>query len=424
MRILILACAVLSGFASAQEFKAGFAKRDITPQKPMPMWGYGARHDALSVGVRDPLYAKCIVFDAGDKKLAVVTMDIGRGPTAVMITAIREAVVENGVAYVLISGSHTHHGPVIELLDAPEKGQGKFQDAVDYTMHLQVTLIDVIKEAASATQPAKIGWGSAAVAMNRNRHDKTDPKPIDTEMSVVRVDGANGTPIALLVNYHAHPTRLPADDLRYSAEWPGEMMKNVESKFGAPCMFVQGAAGDLTTQSTEETKTLEAFGAAIAGEALKINETITTAVPVAPSIKGIDNEFSYPTRSDISSPASQKLLKGAFFPELVNAFMTEMGDKQIHPQLTSILLNGEIFWVGVSGEYFCSHSLHLKERAEGVKVIFQGYCNGHHMYFPTIEGASQGGYGADASVSWVPLGAGEDIMDQALINLYKMQEKF
>jgi hypothetical protein len=35
----------------AGSFKAGFARRDITPTKPTPMWGYGARHDALSVGV-------------------------------------------------------------------------------------------------------------------------------------------------------------------------------------------------------------------------------------------------------------------------------------------------------------------------------------------------------------------------------------
>jgi len=410
--------------AVAQEFKAGTAKRDITPQKPTPMWGYGARHDALSQGVRDPLFAKCIIFETGAEKLAIVTMDIGRAPTAAMMTEIREAVKSSaGVNHVLISGSHTHHGPVIELLDEPGKGQGKFQDAVEYTKQLQSNIIDVIVEASKKTVPAKIGWAATNVDMNRNRHAKVDPKPIDSELSVVRVDAVSDEPIAVLVNFQAHPTRLKADDLRFSAEWPGEMMKSVESRLPVQCMFVQGAAGDLTLQTTEETKEIDAYGAALADVVLKLNAQIAAAVPAAPSIKVKDTTFSFDTRTDISTPASQTLLKAAFFPEFVEGFMTEMQNKKINPVLTTALINGELFWVGVSGEYFCSHSTRIKERARGVKVIFNGYCNGHHLYFPTIEGASQGGYGADASVSWVPIGAGEDIMDQALIDLYEMQGK-
>jgi hypothetical protein len=411
--------------ALAQEFKAGVAKRDITPQKPMPMWGYGARHDALSQGVLDPLHAKCVVFEVGETKVAIVTMDIGRGPTAPMMDAIRKAVLaEAGIQTVLISGSHTHHGPVIELLDAPEKGQGKFQDCVDYAKELPLKIIDVIKDAASHTQPARIGWGSANIDMNRNRQAKSQPKSRDTELSVVRVDALDGTPLTMLINYQAHPTRLPAEDLRFSAEWPGQMMNAVESKLGAQCMFVQGASGDMSIQTTEETKTIELFGAAIAQEALKVNEAITTRVPERPSIKSMDESFSYKPRTQITSPASRKLLSAAFFPELTNAFMDEMQDDEVHPHLTSVLLNGELYWVGVSGEYFCDHSNRLKERARGVKVIFDGYCNGHHMYFPTIEAASEGGYGADAAVSWVPLGAGEEVMNKALLNLYTLQGKF
>ena len=57
-------------------------------------------------------------------------------------------------------------------------------------------------------------------------------------------------------------------------------------------------------------------------------------------------------------------------------------------------------------------------------TLFFGYCNGHHMYFPTIEAASEGGYGGDATVSPVQIGAGEQMMNQALINIYTMLGKF
>lgn len=44
----VLALLCVAQVVVAQEFKAGYAKRDITPPKPTPMWGYGDRHDALS----------------------------------------------------------------------------------------------------------------------------------------------------------------------------------------------------------------------------------------------------------------------------------------------------------------------------------------------------------------------------------------
>jgi neutral ceramidase len=53
-------------------------------------------------------------------------------------------------------------------------------------------------------------------------------------------------------------------------------------------------------------------------------------------------------------------------------------------------------------------------------TLFFGYCNGHSMYFPTIEGVSEGGYGADEPVSPVEVGAGEKMMNRALTNIYQL----
>ncbi len=419
-----LAC-LISFAACAQQFKAGIAQRDITPQAPMPMWGYGARHDVLSTGVMDPLYAKALVLDVGTDKAAIVTMDLGRGPTAAMMEVIRATVAEKaGVSHVVISGSHTHHGPVIELIDEPGKGQGTFQAAVDYSKALPGILIDAIVEASANVQDARVGWASKDVDMNRNRQSKIEPKPRDTELTVVRFDDSAGKPLAVLVNFAAHPTIIPGEDLRFSAEWPGQMMKSVEEALGTRCMFLQGAAGDMSVKKPEENMTYEEFGKAMGKEVLAIAEGITTSVPEKPSIQGMEDAFEYTPRLDANNPMVKTMLKGAFFPEFVDAFLVEMADGKIRPHLTTLLINDSIYWVGVSGEFFCNHSVRLKERARIGQVVVQGYCNGHHLYFPTIEQAAEGGYGADASVSWVPIGAGEEIMNRALANLYTMQGKF
>ena len=420
----LMVLSVLGAFAlpaSAQQFKAGFGKRDITPQKPVPMWGYGARHDALSTGILDPLYAKAVVLDFGADKLALVGLDLGRSPGGASLARIRAEVLKtSGVNALMLVGSHTHHGPVLELKDEEGKGKGKFDDAVAWVREMEDGIIAAINEAASKTVDAKIGWGSAQVAMNRNRHSKWTPKPIDSELSVLRIDDLDGKPLHYLVNFSAHPTNLDAKDLRFSAEYCGKMMDAVEKQTGANCVFLQGSAGDMSCQKGEQTNTIETFGAAMATEVLKIAEGIKTEKPATPTLKFKDDDFEFTPRVDFTDPTMKQLLSVAFFPELANAFYDDVADNKLRPHLTTVVINGNLALVGGSGEFFSAHALRLKEKASDVKTLFLGYCNGHHMYFPTAEGAAEGGYGAGPEVSWVALGGPEQMMFKALTNIYEL----
>jgi neutral ceramidase len=428
-RILLIALAVTLGLSTnteARPFKVGFAKQDITPTKATPMWGYGARHAALSTGIRDPLYAKAVVIDVGTEKLAIVGLDLGRSPTEDMMVRIRESIrATSGVGLILISGSHTHHGPVIELLDEPGKGQGVFDDAVAYTKDLEGKIIQSINAAAANVREARIGWGTKMVPMNRNRHSKIEPKPLDTELGVIRLDDSEGMPIAVIVNYAAHPTMLDAADLRFSAEWPGQMMNSVEQQLQTNCVFMQGASGDLSVMTTEETRGIENFGKALAAHVAEVFGNIEAKVPEQPQLKGIEETFDFTTRMPFSNPLTQAMFSTAFFPELALASMSpELRENTIQPRIATILINQQLALVGGSGEFFCHHAVRLKERSRAAETFFFGYCNGHHMYFPTNEGAAEGGYGADPTVSWVSLGAGEEMMDHALISIYTLLGRF
>lgn len=65
------------------------------------------------------------MLEAGAEKLAIVGMDLGRAPTFKSVDRIAEAAkAASGVTAVMLCGSHTHHGPVLELVDEPGKGRG------------------------------------------------------------------------------------------------------------------------------------------------------------------------------------------------------------------------------------------------------------------------------------------------------------
>lgn len=411
-----------AAFADDPTFKVGFAKRDITPTVSTPMWGYGERHDMLSQGMLAPLLAKAIVIEVGDDRLAIVGMDIGRGPTAEMMQQIRAAVSEKvGVNFVMIAGSHTHHGPVIELTDRPGYGKGKFDGAVAYAKRLPELLIEAIVEARSKVVPARVGVAKENVSLNRNRHTQRTPKPTDPMLAAIRFDDAEGRPIAVIANFAAHAVTQDTSILKFSPDYPGALQNRVESALGTNCVFMQGAAGDMSPNRGSMSG--DQFGETLGDHIVALAKTVKTVVPASPSIKAKVDHFKFMSRVDFKNSLLMALFERAFFPELVRNYSEEYGNG-IGPEMTTVLLNGNLALVGASGEFFCNHSNRLKERSYVDDTLFFGYCNGHHMYFPTIEAVSEGRYGADAAVSPVQIGAGEEMMNQALINIYTLNGKF
>ncbi len=407
-----------------ESFQVGFGKRDITPPAGIPMWGYGARHDMLSQGALDPLFAKAVVIRAGEGKVALVGLDIGRGPTRPMMEQIRKNILEKAkIQHVLISGSHSHHGPVIELTDREGMGKGRFDAAVAYSQKLPILITEAILEADANSKPARIGVASRSdLKLNRNRQSKREPKATDPMLAAIRFDDTAGNPIAVLVNFAAHPVMTDAKILKYSADYPGFLQNRVEAALKTNCMFMQGASGDMSPNAPQEHQGPQKFGEHLGDLIVELAKGITTETPKSPSVQGEVNDYVFRTRLDFSNPVLAAGYEQAFFPELVRNFVIELQDG-LAAELNTVVLNRKIALVGGSGEFFCNHSKRLKERSYLEHTLFFGYCNGHGMYFPTIEAVSEGGYGADPPVSPVEIGAGEKMMDQALINIYTMVGK-
>ena len=231
----------------------------------------------------------------------------------------------------------------------------------------------------------------------------------------------DGTAIATLANYAAHPTMETAEDLRFSADYPGHMMRAVEAETGGVCIFMQGAAGDLSA-SPVGGRDSEAMGAQLAAEVVAAVGRMTPAAVADVTIVAKEDDFVFESRVDFTSPFVRAAYSEAFYPDLIEVALREFAGG-VRPHLTTVYLRGaglELALVGVSGDLFCDLGLRLKARSPVPTIVF-GYCNGHHLYFPTIEAAAQGGYAGDSAVAPIEVGGPETMMGRALTRIFELR---
>jgi len=237
--------------------QAGTAKVDITPKKPVKMAGYSSRK-GLSTGVHDPLSARIIVFENDGKRLVLVSTDlIGfyDGTAEYMRKAILgEFQLEPSELF--LSAIHTHAGPSLTI--NKEKGH---PNNLEYTEHLKVKLIEVIRKASSNMGPVNIGAGIgySPVGMNRRelRFDSSGNSsirlgcnpygPTDKEVLVAKMTKPDGRLIATLFDYASHATCLGGKNYTISGDVLGLAEQFVEKILGEDVIAAgfAGASGNI-----------------------------------------------------------------------------------------------------------------------------------------------------------------------------------
>jgi len=300
------------------------------------------------------------------------------------------------------------------------KGRGRFDAALRYYRQLEDAIVDAVLEAGSKLEPVRLASGALPLpGWNANRQTKFDPKPVDPLLAVLRIDRETGSPLAILVNWAAHPTTLPPSTLKFSADYAGALKEIIRKETGAAAIFLQGAAGDLRTE--RRGMDTFAYGEALGREAVRLARSLSPAAPQQPlEIRAREERFTFRPRIDLNNPIVAAAYEKAFFPELVRNYQDEYAEG-VRPRLMAVLLGPDNGIVAASGEFFSSHAVRLRERARLNTLFFFGYSNGYHQYFPTIEACAEGGYGADPPVAPAAVGAGEELMNRALLWLYQLR---
>jgi len=228
---------------------------DITPPSDIyhRMWG-AAKHERAS-GVHRPLRATVTVFApmAGNQRQILLALDhcvMGATEHANLVT---QAAKIGGVAQeeILVVFSHTHGAGLMGLDRANLPGGDLIPP---YLNSLGEKAGALIRDAITSLQPVGIVYGRGRCSLATHR-DFWDGKqfvcghnpgvPADDTVIVARVTDDAGKMLASIVNYACHPTTLAWENTLISPDYIGAMRELVERDTGAPCLFLQGASGEL-----------------------------------------------------------------------------------------------------------------------------------------------------------------------------------
>jgi hypothetical protein len=407
-------------FSASNAITANVATIDITPPLEMKytLGGYGERMNKPAEGIHDPIFAKALVLKKGIEKYAIVTIDILGLPSNVKPDLLKRIAGKGWNAEnIMLLPSHSHGSLEMAAINSknvfgvPQIGIFQSELLEFFIGNLEKLML----EADQNYREVKIGTGSAKFdGLNRNRRGDSS---IDNELTVTRVDLANGQPLAALVNWSAHPTFISGKDMLVSAEWPGYLQSELEKNIGSgvTVLYYNGAEGDLSPvfkgQGNAYEK-IQGYGKIIAGKAFDVYKTIQPKT---------ENELAFnyqivqlPEQVDHPDFMETGGAEYGLNEATVKVIMDALGPKSVGIGAVRI---GDLIIAGIPGELVAELGVKIKNtlKDKGIKnVAIGGLANEWISYILTKDEYVNGG-GYESSVSFYGPELGEIISGNAIV---------
>ena len=323
-----------------------------------------------STGVHDPIRVRALVLEAGSVRVLWLALDlVGMDPT--LLADLRSRLDQLGLRYgaVIAAASHTHSGPgayarsdlfgVLALDRESPRVRGRIFSAME----------EAARQAERRKRPATVGTGWTEVA---GITDSRVHGPLDPELGVLKVMGADNRPIAVVWNYAIHGTMLGRTNSKLSGDVMGDASARIEEQLGAPTLYVNGAVGDVSPRQHGWD------GVAATGKLLS-----AAVLALWPRIASDPDQRVMTGAETAALPAPALELRnclGRWIPR-----GTRLGLHSALPAAAAIAVVsvGRSAWVTIPGELDTQLGLDIKTagRARFARTFVAGVANGYQGYF-------------------------------------------
>jgi len=403
---------------SPNTLSVGIARTDITPPVGTPSAGFAGR-GALAAH-HDPLLATALVFSDASLRAAWIACDLLYLDIQTVSAIRAEVERRTGIApgNVTVSCTHTHYGPTTSHTS---------EDALvnTYRANLVQLLAGAVQEAASEMQPAYlgVGWGTSDIGVNR-REKLPDGRvilgqnlsgPIDRAVGVLRIDAPDGCPLACVVNFQCHPVSQTGTVDHISADFPGKMCEVVETLAEVPCLYLQGATGNINASIMKpEYEPARTLGVRLGCEVVRVWETIQpqpaaglelrantiylpkirygsqeNAAALVTSLKAeVEQYKANPTSASRLHWAETRLERAQC---VLESWTTGVLEDPIEVELQAWRL-GNLALIASPGEIFTQIGVQVKEGSPAAETFFVSCANDSIGYIPVPEAYPDGGY--------------------------------
>lgn len=420
-------------FAGEGAIRAGVAKVSITPEGSMWLNGYAARNEP-SRGVLHDIWAKALALEDGKGgRVVIVTMDLLGLSYEIVEQVARQADSLYGIRreQLVLNSSHTHAAPMVwpcldVIYDLGPEDQRKVSL---YGQELAAKLVKLIGSALQALAPATLytGRGSAEFAINR-REKLFGPGPIDHDVPVLKVAGADGKIAAILFGYACHNTTLVETNFLVSGDYAGFAQLALEQIYpGAQAMFLMGCAGDQNPSPRGTEELARTHGQALADAVQKVLSGEMRAVRGAVHTAYTKAELSFKP-FDVNIYQREIVSDNKFLQRraklMLDAYNRGWQPGRLGYPVQAVRFGRDLTILALSDEVTVEYALRAKREFAGENLFVAGYSNEVMCYIPSERILKEGGYEGEESMIYYgfpgPFAAGvEDRVFDAIRSVMK-----
>lgn len=354
---------------------AGWSAKNITPQNPIHMAGYGRRGPYQTV--TDSLYVKTVVISNGIMEVAIISVDLLMFPREVKI-ALYDRLLAHGFNQeaIYLTATHTHNGfGNWETSPAGRLIFGNY-DAAN-TNYLTDQIVESVLEARQSKLPVQVGFKRIDTdGMVYNRLAEKDGK-VDPFLRVIYMKNSENQ-IGLITSYSGHAVNLDADIWTLSRDYPGVLTDQLEGTADIEfAMFCAGMVGshniNLTTPKSPER--IEKAGLALSQ---RILQSLTGVI-----YENSSSELSILDLEVDMAPSQLRLTNSLRIRDWFFSLM--MGRLKANIKLIEL---GDILLIGMpcdySGELSVNNQLDEMARSLGKKLFITSF-NGNYVGYITED---------------------------------------